>query len=101
MGFLPDFRPFSDKFAFWVKIRRTRISILESGNIKCDRFSGVTTSMVATSALRSNMKALIENVGVNVTYQVYKNVTSEILSTAGEMFIYLNFCPELLTWREL
>ena len=91
---------FLDISEFWKIIKRTRKTILGSGNIKCDRYSGVTTNIVATRAITSNMKALIANVGINVTYQIYQNVTSEILSTAGEMFIYLNFCPELLTWRE-
>ena len=87
---------FSDISEFWKIIKRTRITILGVGNVKCDRYSGVTTNIVATRAISSNMKALIANVGINVTYQVYQNVTSEILSTAGEKEISTKIATPLL-----
>ena len=41
----------------------------------------------------------IENVGLNVSDTVHENVTTETLERAANIFIYLNFCPKLLTWK--
>ena len=38
--------------------------------------------------------------GLNVTDIAHENVSNETLDSAAKMFIYLNFCPKLLTWRQ-
>ena len=96
----------------WQKVIETSVTIFQSEssmfmNLKCDDSNGFFKVRVESNFLSllrtlekttSNESWLIENVRsyemVEILSNLFeKNISDDILNTAGEMFIYLNHCP--------
>ena len=56
-------------------------------------------SFTSDGSLKKTVNMFIENIGLNVSDSVHANVTDDTLERAADIFIYLNFCPKLLTWK--
>ena len=50
--------------------------------------------------ITDSVDLLLKNLGVNVTNEVLENVPENILEEGIKIFVYLSFCPELLTWSQ-
>ena len=74
------------------KIRKTFVS--ENINPKCMSRSDKT--FLLSNYMKDNNDILAKELKLNTTTTPNDNVTYETLKTAGEMFIFLNYCPDRL-----
>ena len=65
------------------------ITQFEEQQYKCDSGNNLFTDYY----IRPNTnKALEEKLGLNASYEIFDNITEEVLKSSAEMFIYLNHC---------
>ena len=70
---------------------------MKAAGISCPSSS---PSFIHDGSIKKSVNLLLKTVGLNVTDIAHENVSNETLDSAAKMFIYLNFCPKLLTWRQ-
>ena len=77
-----------DQENIWKIVKKVRLSFLS-------RHKDPTCQMTLLSDIhiRYNIKSLAKELKLNKTTSTTKNISHEILQTAGEMFTYLNYCP--------
>ena len=66
-----------------------QITQFEEQQYSCDD----VYSMFTDNVIRNNInKALEEKLHINSSYEIFDNITKEMLKASAEMFIYLNHC---------
>ena len=70
---------------------------MKAAGISCPSSS---PSFIHDGSIKKSVNLLLKTVGLNVTDIAHESVPNETLDSAAKMFIYLNFCPKLLTWRQ-
>ena len=76
-----------DQENVWKIIKKIRLSFLsEYSDIDCN-------SLLPEKSIQDNINSIASELQLNITSTVNQNVSFKTLRTAGEMFIYLNYCP--------
>ena len=70
----------------WENILETSINLGKISNSDCDK------GFFDVYHVQKNNKAIEEKLGLNTSYD-FENITEQNLTSAAEMFIYLNRCP--------
>ena len=84
----------------WKLVKTTRKSFLshkfrtKSNGLDCDRANSYT--LLIDYFIKFNIDSLAEKLQLNPTSVPKENVSHKTLQTAGEMFTYLNYCPNKL-----
>ena len=84
----------------WKLVKTTRKSFLshkfrtKSNGLDCDRANSYT--LLIDYFIKFNIDSLAEKLELNPTSVPNENVSHKTLETAGEMFTYLNYCPNKL-----
>ena len=76
-----------DQENVWKIIKKIRLSFLsEYSDIDCN-------SLLPEKNIQDNINSIASQLHLNTTSTANQNVSFKTLRTAGEMFIYLNYCP--------
>ena len=81
----------------WKLVKTTRKSFLSNKkrgrkiNLDCD----TSYTLIHIYYIKSNIDSLAEKLLLNPTSVPNENVSHKSLKTAGEMFTYLNYCPNI------
>ena len=84
----------------WKLVKTTRKSFLshkfrtKSNGLDCDRANSYT--LLIDYFIKFNIDSLAEKLGLNPLSVPNENVSHKTLETAGEIFTYLNYCPDKL-----
>ena len=78
----------------WKLIKEARKSLFLSKNKQMD--CDVYKVLFVDNLIKFNIDSLAEKLEMNPTYVPNENVSHKTLETAGEMFTYLNYCPNKL-----
>ena len=76
-------------------VKKIRIQ-MSTSLIPCDN----NEPKIIDTYITNNVDLLLKNLGVNVTNKVLENVPENVLEEGIKIFVYLSFCPELLTWSQ-
>ena len=75
----------------WEKVIERSISI--NGLENCNSDNGFFKVKNGPVSISENIVAIENILGIEQSYEIFNNITQEILETAAEMYIYLNHCP--------
>ena len=77
----------------WKLVKKTRKSFLITNKqLDCN----IHKVLLVDNLIKSNIDSLAEKLQLNPTSTPNENVSHKTLETAGEMFTYLNYCPNKL-----
>ena len=75
----------------WKVVKEARKSLSKSKQLDCDE----DKALLVDDFIKSNIDSLAEKLLLNPTSVPNENVSHKSLKTAGEMFTYLNYCPNI------